>query len=155
MREFRSYGSARGAAGNSRPYRERRRPRFMTPLNDPSVYSEGWQTPLSRRLGAAVVPVWAAAPESAVVVAPAMVLAPAVVSAVVPAVLARPLALPFSSAGEKDAGTLRSLCVFKVEGTRAPACCPHVGYGGEDRMGQQSVCIHSQMSMECGMGPHH
>ena len=49
----------------------------------------------------------------------------AVVLAEAPEVLAHPLALPFSSAGEKDAGTLRSLCVFKVEGTRAPAHAQH------------------------------
>ena len=72
---------------------------------------------------AEVVPVWAAAPVWVAVLVE--VLAPAVV----PMVLARPFALAlFLLTSEKDAGTLRSLCVFKVEGTRAPALAQHGGW---------------------------
>jgi hypothetical protein len=55
-----------------------------------------------------------------------------------------------------DAGVLHSLCMFKVEGTRAPACCPDTATGGGKAcMGHSLVCIHWQMSLECVMGPHH
>jgi hypothetical protein len=72
---------------------------------------------------AEVVPVWAAQVWAAVLVE---VLAPAVV----PVVLARPLALTlFLLTSEKEAGTLRSHCL-RFEETRAPALARHfVGNG--------------------------
>jgi hypothetical protein len=54
MPELGSYGSVRGAAGNSRPYRERRNVKTIDALGRPA--SEKRQGTKSRRVGHPAVP---------------------------------------------------------------------------------------------------